>query len=417
MTDPRTLVIGRREFLARLGAVGAAAALPGFLTACGNDGGTSSQGNGSAADAEPLRLGLLIPLSGNLAAIGPEVETGLRIYLDEHDGALGGRAVELIVEDTEGIPEAGLRKAQKLISQDQVEMVTGIVSSAVALGVRDLFDESKIPLVISNAAANDLTRAALSPYIFRSAFSNYQPSFAMGAWLAENEPDARVFLAAADYAAGAEMLEGFGAGFEEGGGTILGEVLPPLMTTDYQPFLATIADSDASAVFAFFPGGDAVTFVRQYADFGLKDELPLYGTIGLTDPEGILAAQGPAAIGIRAATTYTSELDNDLNGAFVEAFTAASEGVLPSPFALQSHNAAQLIDLALTNLDGDTSDVEAVVEALETVGGFETPSGSFEMDPEMHNPIRPFYLIEVAESGDRSVHEMVEDLGPVTDPG
>lgn len=416
MPDGGTPVMRRREFLARAGAVGALASFSGLLGACGDESGGDGGGS-TGGSSSPFKLGVLIPLSGNLAAIGPELQTGLQIYLDEHDGALGGRPVELIIEDSEGIPEAALRKAQKLIRQDRVDMVTGIISSAVALGVRDLFDESRIPLVISTAAANTLTRDARSPYIFRSAFSNYQPSMAMGTWLGENQANARVFLAAADYEAGAEMLDGFRSGFEEAGGTIVGEVLPPLMTTDYQPFLATIADSDATAVFAFFPGGDAVSFVKQYSDFGLKEDRPLFGTIGLTDPEGILAAQGPAAIGIRVATTYSSELDNDLNGAFVEAFTAASEGTLPSPFAALSHNAAQLIDVALTDLDGDTSDVDAVVDALENVGSFETPAGSFEMDPETHNPIRPFYLVEAAQAGDRSVHEVVEDLGPVTDPG
>lgn len=417
MPDEGTPVMRRRDFLGRAGALGALATFPGLLGACGDDGGSGSGSGSTGGGNSPLKLGMLIPLSGNLAAIGPELQSGLQIYLDEHDGALGGRPVELIVEDSEGIPEAALRKAQKLIRQDQVDIVTGIISSAVALGVRDLFHESRIPLVISTAAANTLTRDALSPYIFRSAFSNYQPSVAMGTWLGENGSDTRVYLAAADYEAGLEMLEGFRIGFEESGGTIVGEVLPPLMTTDYQPFLATIADSDATAVFAFFPGGDAVTFVKQYSEFGLKEDRPLFGTIGLTDPEGILAAQGPAALGVRVATTYSSELDNELNAAFVEAFTATSDGALPSPFAALSHNAAQLIDVALTDLDGDTSDVDAVVEALENVGSFDTPAGSFEMDPETHNPIRPFYLVEAVQSGDRSVHEVVEDLGLVTDPG
>lgn len=441
--DDQTLAIGRRQFLAGVGKAGVLMAFPGFLSACGggaedepataDTAGATDPGDpvdetqppsptaeptpSPVAAADPLRVGLLIPLSGNLAAIGPELQTGLEIYLEQHGGALGGRPVELLVEDSEGVPEAGVRKAQRMLREGNVEVVTGILSSPVALGVRDLFHESRVPLIISNAAANAITREALSPYIFRSAFSNYQPSWAMGRWLGENVSDAQVFLTAADYAAGTEMLEGFRTGYEEAGGSIVGEILPPLQTTDYQPFLAGIADSGANAVFAFFPGGDAVTFVQQYAEFGLKDAMPLYGPLGLTDPEQILAAQGPAALGIRTASTYSSELDNDLNAEFVEAFVARSDGVLPSPFALQSHNAAQLLDIALGKLDGDTSDVEAVVDALENVGTFETPAGAFEMDPATHNPVRPFYLLEATQAGEGSVHEVVEDLGPVADPG
>ncbi|MDQ3782901.1 MAG: ABC transporter substrate-binding protein [Actinomycetota bacterium] len=435
MHDERVPSIGRRQFLANAAKIGALAAFPGLLAACGEDEPTATTGpvgttgptaapattgaapSTSVAAAGPLRVGLLVPLSGNLGALGPELQLGFEVYLEQQGGSLGGRPVEVVVEDTEGVPEAGVRGAQRLLLEESVDVVTGILNSAVALGVRDIFHEAQVPLIISNAAANAITREALSPYIFRSAFSNYQPSWAMGTWLAENVADAQVLVTAADYAAGTEMLAGFRAGLEEAGGTVVGEVLAPLGTADFQPFLSGMQDSGATAVFAFYPGADAIAFVTQYAEFGLQDSLPLYGTVGLTDPEQIRMAQGAAAHGIRAATTYSAQLDNELNGAFVEAYTARSGGLAPSPFAVQAHNGAQLLDVALAKLDGNTDDVEALVDALETAGQFETPSGSFEMDPATHNPIRPFYLVEVVPAGEGSVHEVVEDLGLIADPG
>lgn len=404
--------ISRRELLKKAGVVGAAVGTPGLLSACGVFGGDDDGGGGSE---EPLKVGLLVPTSGVYAALGEDMRNGFELYLDNNDLSLGGRRVELIVEDEGETPEGALRKAQKLVRQDRVALVTGVVSSASALSMRDLFEEEEVPLIIANAGADDLTGAAKSPFVFRTSFTNSQVSLPLGAWVYENVAQSNVFVTAPDYAAGAEAVGGFRESFEGAGGEVVGESFPPFGTTDdYQPFLSDIERSGAEAVFAFYAGGEAITFVTQYAQFGLKDSIPLVGSGFLTD-EGVLPAEKDAALGIRTSLHYAPRLDNATNQEFVAAYQEAF-GEPPTVYAVQQYDAAQLIDRAVGDLDGDTSDVDAFTEAMANVGTIDSPRGEFEMDPDSHNPIQPMYLREVQEVEGDLVNEPIENLGQTEAP-
>lgn len=403
----------RRTFLRWSATAAAATAVPGLLAACGR----GSGGSGSGGGGDTLKIGLLLPLAGTYASLGEDMRKGFETWLDEHDGAMAGRTVELVVEDTEANPEVGLRKAQKVLGEDGVDLVSGIVSSAVALGVRDLFHERRVPLVISNAGANDLTRSAGSPYIFRTSFSNWQTSYSIGAWAAENLTMDGMYVMAPDYAAGHEDAEAFREAYEGAGGTILDEAFPPFGTTqDYQPFLSTVRQSGAKGVFAFFAGGEAIAFVQQYRDFGLKDEIPLIGTGFLTD-EGVLPAIGDAALGMRTSLHYAPLLDNPANTRFIASYTE-QHGEAPTVYSVQSYDAAALIDAGLRAVEGSTEDVDALVEAMAEVGEIDSPRGTFRMDPKTRNPVQTFYLREVQEQADGSLANVVlESLGEFADPG
>jgi branched-chain amino acid transport system substrate-binding protein len=429
--------MSRREALRRLGAAGAALGASAWLAACGGGddkeskatpapaGGGATQAAGQATSAatqaaaaptgRPISIGMMIPLSGVYAGLGNDMRDAFQLYLDEKKGGLGGRPVQLIVEDTEANPEVGLRKAQKLIRQDRVALATGIVSSAVALGVRDLFHEEQVPLAVSNAGANDLTRGRKSPYIFRTAFSNWQTCFCAGQWFYENVAKDGVFCIAPNYAAGKEDIAAFRESFEKAGGKVVGEVFPPFATTqDYQPFLTQIKNANAKAVFAFFSGGEAITFVKQYKEFGLKDSIPLVGPGFLTELD-VLNAQGDAALGIRTTLHYSQQLENAANKSFVEAFKKKTSR--PSTtFAVQSWDAAQLIDRALAATKGD-SDAKALIKAMETIGEIDSPRGKWKMDEKTHNPIQNFYLREVKRVGADLDNAILKDLGPFPDPG
>lgn len=404
----------RRRFLQRVGMLGGA----GLLAGCGAGGqpGEANAGAGDRTSGDGLKIGLLVPGSGVYSSLGQDMRDGFRLYLDQHDGTLGGRPIELIVEDSEANPEVGLRKAHKLLEEDGVAMVTGLVSSAVALGVRDLFHESQVPLIVSNAGANDITRAARSPYIFRTSFSNWQSTFSLGQWAYDHVAQHDVYVTAPDYAAGAEMIAGFTESFVAAGGSVVTGALPPFGTTqDYQPFISDIANSGAQAVMAFFAGGEAIAFVQQYQAFGLKDSTPLIGPGFLTD-EGVLEAQRDAALGVRTSLHYTPLLDNATNRAFVDAYRDAFGGS-PTVYVVQSYDAAQLIDRALGQTGGEADDVDGLVEAMAGVGRLDSPRGPFTIDPDTHNPVQAFYLREVQETGDGLGNVVVEDLGEFADPG
>src|SRR5699024_5147959 len=285
--------------------------------ACGG----SSLGGGSSEDAieGEVKIGLLVPQSGVYKPLGDDMKNAFELYLDQHDGKLGGHEVDLRVADEGETPETGRSAATKLLEQDEVLAVSGVVSSAVMNSVKEMFESKEVPLVGSNASPTTLTDAE---YIWRASYVNDEPGKALGEYVAKNI-DGPVYLIAADYQAGKDEVEGFKETFEPAGGEIAGEIYTPFPdTTNFQPYLSKIRKSDAAAVFTFYAGGAAVDFVKQYDKFGLAGEIPLYGA-GILTEGGVINAQGEAAEGVFTSMIYSASLDNDLNTAFVEAYKAA----------------------------------------------------------------------------------------------
>ena len=241
-------------------------------------------------------MGLVVPQSGVYAALGTDMQRGWQLWLDGNGGRFGDRTVETVVADEGESPQTGVPAVQKVLQSDNVDVVVGLVNSATALGVRDLLAESRKLLIVTNAGAEDVTGKGRTPYIWRSSFTNGQVAAAMGTHLAESGFSEGVYAIAPDYAAGTEVIAAFTKAFETGGGRVVGQAKPPFGTTsDYQPFLTGIQDSGARATFCFFSGAEAITFVRQYSQFGLATSIPLYGS-GLPH-----RGQRPAAAGRRRA--------------------------------------------------------------------------------------------------------------------
>jgi hypothetical protein len=235
---------------------------------------------------------------------------------------------------------------QKVLHSDGVDVVVGPVNSATALGVKDVLSEAKKLLIVTNAGAEDVTRAGRTPYIWRISFSNGQISAAMGSHLAASGLKDGVYAIAPDYAAGKEVIAGFKKAFEAGGGTLAGTATTPFGTTsDYQPFLTGIQQSGARATFCFFSGAEAITFVKQYQQFGLSSTIPLYGSGFLTEGT-VLKQQAGAALGVQTTLHYRDQLDNPANAAFVKAYSD-KYGESPSCFSVQSYDAANVLGRAL----------------------------------------------------------------------
>lgn len=385
-------------------AAGALAAGP-LLQACG-------PAAGPQASSGPLKLGVLVPLSGVYSGLGQDMVQGMQLYLDSINNEIAGRKVQIIQEDSEAKTDVAPTKARKLLDQDKVDLVTGIVHSGVALALRDLFDSTKNILIISNAGADDVTGAKKSKYIFRTSFSNSQTTYPAGPWVFNNIGK-KAALSAPDYAAGKEMMNGFKRTFTEAGGEVVFEVYPPLGNNDYQPFLTQLQQANPEVIFSFYSGSDAVRFVQQYEQFGLKGKIPLAGAGFMTESD-VLPQQGAAAEGIRTSLHYTYLLDTPENKKFVEAYQAKFNE-LPSVFALQAYDATQLIDAAIKTTQGNTSDKDKLVEALVNAS-ITSPRGPFKIDPDTHNPIMHIYMREVQKVGDDMGNVVIADLGEAKGP-
>ncbi|MGC5583845.1 ABC transporter substrate-binding protein [Ornithinimicrobium sp. W1665] len=377
------------------------------LGGCGGGtlgGGGDGGGDGDDATAEgPIKVGLLVPQSGVYKSLGDDMKAGFEVYLEEHDNMLGGLEVEVILADEGETADSGKAAADKLVKQDEVAVVTGVVNSAVMNGVADLFETSKIPLVGSNASPTTLTDAT---YIWRTSYVNDEPGEALGAYVAENV-DGGVYFLAADYQAGKDEVEGFKKTFEPAGGEIVDEVYTPFPgTTNFQPFLANALSSDAAALFSFYAGGAAVEFVKQYDQFGLKGEIDHYSAGFLTEG-GVLQGQGDSAEGTFTAMNYNYDLDNELNTSFVEAYKAKTDRN-PTTYAMASYDAAKVLDMAIEAAGG--ADSEAINTAIGEITEVESPRGTWSWS-DIGTPVQMWYLREVQEVDGELTNVVVQELG------
>lgn len=399
--------LSRRKLLQLLGAAGAVPILSApVLSACGSSvgggGGGTAPGGGGA-----VKVGLVIPQSGVYAALGTDMQRGWDLWLRQHDTKFGNFTVTTVIADEGENPQSGVPAVQRVLQADQVDVVVGIVNSATALGAAPLMAEAKKTLLVANAGAADITGKARTPYVWRTSFQNAQVAAAAGPYLAQRNIPGGIFLIAPDYAAGTEVRAGFKKAYEGAGGRIAGEAAPPFGTTqDYQPFLSQIRQSGAGAVFCFFAGAEAVRFVQQYAQFGLKNTTPLYGSGFLTEG-GVLNAQGDAALGVQTSLFYSDRLDNPANRAFVDAYRAAYQAP-PTCYAVATWDAAEVLGRALgsaTALDGDS--VSAALGRLGAVDN--SPRGSWTFDGQ--SPRQTFYLRTVDRVNGQLGNAITTSLG------
>lgn len=361
------------------------------------------------AGAEEIKVGLLLPYSGVYAALGNDIDAGFALGLETF-GAGAGAGFEIIREDTEVKPPVALGKAKKLILQDNVDVMAGIVSSGVLGAVRDMVHGAGVPLIVANAGNDEATGAECSPYITRMSFSNGQVNRPMGQWMYD-QGIRKVYTLAPDYAAGRQMIDAFAQTFTAAGGEIVGQDFTPFQKTqDFGPYLAQAKSSGAEAVFVFYAGGEAISFVKQYDSFGLKADLPLYGSGFLTSPLYV-NAEGPAAEGVVTALHYVPTLDTPANAQFVAAFKARTDR-LPSEFAVHGYDAARaLIEAVKTG----ARDRESLANALRQVH-FEGPRGTLSIDPATNNIVQPIYVYETVAGADGLTQKVLAQLPAEADP-
>lgn len=349
-------------------------------------------GISGAQAADKVKVGLMLPYTGTYAALGNAITNGFKQYVAENGGKLGGREVEYAVVDDESNPAKATENARKLVSRDKVDVLVGTVHSGVALAMAKVARDSKTLMIVPNAGANDLTGPLCSPYVFRSSFSAWQPSYAMGEALAKKGVKT-VATVTWKYSFGEESVAGFKEAFEKGGGKIVKDMTLPFPNVEFQPFLTEIASIKPDAVFVFFAGAGAAKFVSDYAAAGLKSSIPLYGPGFLTD--GNLDATGGAAEGLRTTLHYADGLKNAKDAAFRTKY-ASTYKMQPDVYAVQGYDAAQMFEAGLKAAGGDPSRKEEVIKGMESAK-IESPRGTFTLS-RAHNPIQDIYLREVKGS-------------------
>ncbi|ENO92266.1 MULTISPECIES: ABC transporter substrate-binding protein [unclassified Thauera] len=356
-------------------------------------------GMGSALAQDKVKVGLMLPYTGTFAALGNNITNGFKQYVEENGGKLAGREVQYVVVDDESNPARATEIARRLVTRDKVDVLIGSVHSGVALAAARVAANTKTLMIVPNAGANEITGAQCSPYVFRSSFSAWQPSYAMGEALAKRGVKNVVTLAW-KYSFGTESVEGFTEGFTKGGGKIVKDMSLPFPNVEFQPFLTEIAALKPDAVFVFFAGAGAAKFVSDYAAAGLKGSIPLYGPGFLSED---VAAMGGAGEGLQTTLHYADGLNTERDNAFRTAYAAAYKAQ-PDVYAVQGYDAAQMYHAGLKAANGDPGKLDAVIDGIRAAT-IDSPRGSFTLS-KAHNPVQDIYLREVKD-GKNAVVEVV----------
>jgi branched-chain amino acid transport system substrate-binding protein len=344
------------------------------------------------AQQKTVKIGLISTFSGPPAAIGNDMRNSFELALDHLGRKLGGLPVEVIYEDDQTKPDVGVQKTQKLIESDKVDFMVGYIWSNVLLASLKPLIDSKTMTVVTNAGASQIAGEQCSPYVFSTSWNNDQTPQAIGLYMNQKNVKS-VFLIGPNYAAGKDMLEGVAATFK---GEIIGRELT--RWPDQLDFSAELSKARAAkpdAIFAFYPGGAGVQFVTQYAQSGLKGQIPLY--TAFTIDELSIPRLKDLAVGIPGAQQWVNDLPNEANKKYVADYKAKYK-LSPSFYGSQTYDAALLIDSALKATNGDTRNKVGLRKAMENAN-FQSVRGKFRFGPN-HIPIQNFYLQDVVKDGD-----------------
>lgn len=348
------------------------------------------------AQSARVRVGFMLPYTGTFAQLGVAIENGFRLALNEQGGKLGGREIEFFKVDDESDPSKAIENANKLVQRDKVDVLVGTVHSGVQMGIQKVARESGVLSLIPNAGVLAATRALCAPNVFRTSFTNSQPTLALGKAMVARGHKKAVWITW-KYAAGDEAFEGFKESYTKAGGTIVKALGLPFPQVEFQALLTEIAALNPDAVACFFAGGAAAKFIRDYAAAGLKGKIPLYGSGFLT--EGILEAAGPAADGIITTLHYSDSLNTPRNNKFRLDYATAFRSQ-PDVYAMQGYDTGLLLVQGANAVKGDLSNKPALYKAMEGAT-INSPRGKWTMS-RAHNPVQDIYLRQV-EKGENKV--------------
>jgi len=362
--------------------------------------------------AEPLKIGLILPLTGPFASTGKQIEAACRLYMQRNGDSVAGRKVELIVKDDTGVaPETTKRIAQELVVQDKVTVLAGFGLTPLALAAAPVATQSKTPMVVMAAATSIITTK--SPYIVRSGFTLPQVTWPIAEWAAKNGIKRPVTLVA-DYAPGLDAEKTFVTRFTSAGGKVVESLRVPLRNPDYAPFLQRAKDAKPDALFVFVPSGEGAAVMKQFADRGLKQAgVRMIGTGDVVDDD-LLESMGDVAVGVVTSFHYSAAHKSPENQAYVDAFMKANR-FRPNFHSVGGYDGMHLIYEAATKA-GDGADGDKLVAAMKGMA-WTSPRGPVSIDPATRDPIQTVYVRKVEMVDGKPWSIEFEKFDNVKDPG
>jgi branched-chain amino acid transport system substrate-binding protein len=342
-----------------------------------------------AAQADEIRIGVIACFSGPYSNWGKNIKEATDLWVAQHQGKVGQHTIKVIYRDVGGNNPARARQlAEELVVRDKVQYLAGVEFTPTALAIADVATQAKVPAIINNSGTSGILTK--SPYMLRSGYTQWMVATPLAKWTAE-QGGKKVFLAAADYAPGADAVSSFRKSFTEAGGTVVGELKIPLSTTDFSPYMQRIKEAKPEYLYMFMPvGPSAVAFIRTFAERGLdKAGIKLMATAETEESE--LPGYGDAAQGIITALHYSMSSTIPANVAFVGALRKQyGNDRMPNVASVSAYDSMTMIGemIRATNgqKDGD--------KAMAAIKGFawESPRGPVKVDPQTRDLIQNIYI-------------------------
>ncbi|MGE0565898.1 MAG: ABC transporter substrate-binding protein [Pseudolabrys sp.] len=348
----------------------------------------------TAHAADPIKIGVVTPLSGTYAGIGQQVKWGLELATKEVNskGGIMGRQIELIYEDSEANPAVAVQKAEKLFEVGKVDFLTGTVNSGATLAVGQVAERAQKLLATTVSFADNITGDKCSPNVFRVNAKAGQQSTALAAWLAKTHAKAKVFFLGPDYLMGRSTVAAFKEAAEKVGATSLGQVFAPLGSQDYAQYFGQIRAAQPQVLYTSVAGNDTVRLFTQMQEFGLLKNLVLLGASGTVTAQNI-GAIGKAANGFTTGVGYSAEIDSPANKAFVTAFRAASKAD-PDLYGTDSYGLIYAYKAAVEK--AKSTETDKVRDALRGLT-WSTPQGEKTIRAGDHQAMQTMYVVQVTD--------------------
>jgi len=362
---------------------------------------------------EAFKIGLILPMTGQQATTGKQIEAAARLYMAQNGDKAAGRKIELIIKDDGGIPDAAKRIAQELVVNEKVGVLGGFGLTPLALATAPIATQSKTPMVVMAAATSIITEA--SPYIVRTSFTLAQCSVAMGDWAPKNGIK-RVVTLVSDYGPGIDAERFFKERFLLNSGQVIESLRVPLRNPDFAPFLQKVRDLKPDALFVFVPSGAGAAVMKQFLERGMdKAGIRLIGTGDLTDDDQ-LNDMGDGSLGVVTSHHYSAMHPSPGNKKFVEAFKKANKGMRPNFMAVGGYDGMRVIYEALKNTKGGQGGGDALLAAMKGQI-FESPRGQIFIDAQTRDIVQNIYLRRVEKKDGELYNVEFDVIKEVKDPG
>ncbi|MDQ5847817.1 MAG: ABC transporter substrate-binding protein [Pseudomonadota bacterium] len=362
---------------------------------------------------QPIRIGLVLTLSGQFADAGNQLDNGIKTYMKQHGDTVAGRKIEIIRKDTGGpAPDVSKRLSQELVVRDNVDLLAGYVLTPNAMAAGDVSAEAKKFMVVMNAATSIVITK--SPYMIRTSVVLPQVMETFGTWAATKGGLKQNYTMVTDYGPGHDSEAAFQSAFKAAGGTIVGSVRFPVANPDFSAFVQRAKDLAPESIYIFIPGGaQPAALGKAFAERGIdKKKTRILGS-GETTAEAALKSMGDTALDIITAWHYDYKLDNKLNQAFVKEFNAM-HGRNPDFFSIGGYDGMHAIYETLKKTQGKT-DAESMIAAAKGLK-WDSPRGPMSIDPETRDVVQDVYIRRVQKVGNELVNVPFDKISAVKDP-